>query len=176
MDSFCSQCGRYKDIASKKMCEVCRKKRRERAADLEKRRKEKDQCTKCGKKLDRSGARCKSCLRKYRLRKTNPDYRCVECNKNIVQDPPERLYCDGCKLKINAIKKLKKTVILAKYGNKCDTCQGDDTDCLLLHQKGSCSLEIFTSGIDHDDVIKDDYPDDLVLECANCLFKRASSI
>ena len=175
MESFCSQCGRYKDTISKKMCDVCRKKRRERAARLEQKRKEKDLCTKCGKKLDRSGARCKRCLRKYRLKKDPVDNRCTECNKNLIENE-NSIHCDGCKSKLDALDKLKKVVIFTQYGNKCQVCDSEDLDCLVFRAKEAITLNAFIETPDYDEIIKDNYPDTHMLECANCLYKRASNV
>lgn len=136
----CSQCGRYKHDLSKKMCEECRRKRRERAIRLEQKRREQGLCVKCAEPMDRGGARCKTCLREQRAKK-NPEIlkKCIECGDD-VENPNKQKRCKCCLNSIQYADQLKYRYIISKCGNKCECCGEENKEFLRLIKKNEADL------------------------------------
>lgn len=77
LQGLCISCGAEKVPEGSLNCNSCKSKRNRHEREQRKYRKDKSLCTKCGKKLDRVGAYCTSCVSKVtegtrRFRSKNP--------------------------------------------------------------------------------------------------------
>jgi len=167
------------------MCESCRKKRRERKARLEKKRKEEGLCKACGKALDRDGAVCKRCLIKTRFKDDTDTIHCIECgDEYIKKDLRCDATCPSCIDSLLCIDYFVNKHFIHELGGVCDCCGCEQTEFLHAVPADLAAQTIRDRSFDLDlgwYGCLDDFgypysyyldempPESLIVRCTNCL-------